>query len=49
MRSINFFGETPRKVPALSDEELVYIGLICASVMTLLALIELYRLTSIMG
>ena len=49
MRHINFIGETPRKGQVLSDEDIVNIGLVCAAVMTLLALTELYRLTSIMG
>ncbi len=49
MRAINQTDETSRKIQALSNEELVYIGLICASIMTLLALIDLFRLSSIMG
>ncbi len=50
MRTAHLVEDPPRKAqPAFSQEELVCTGVICATVLTLLALVVLVRLTLIMG
>ena len=47
MRAIHTIDETPRNTQGFSDKELAGLGVICATAMTLIALIELARLTFI--
>ena len=49
MKPTHFMEETPHTEPVLTDEEFVCLGVICATAMTLLALLDLARLFWLMG
>jgi len=49
MKPTHFIEETPHTRPVLSDEEFVGLGVLCSTIMTLLALLDLARLLWIMG